>query len=143
MEHLLNVVIALTSGTLGTAVLTTPLKSVEAHKPRFDRILCYLPFHFGQRLFQLCKLEKKKQNFLKLKTEKTFFLRKKNYPSTWASAVCGRRWPADVGVCVWFCVFFLSFFLSFCSQVQKVSKIQKVLKVTFPKLRAEFSVLSF
>ena len=63
MEHLLNVVIALTSGTFGTAVLTTPLKSVEARVHRFDRIRCYLPFQFGQRLFQLFKLEKKKQNF--------------------------------------------------------------------------------
>ena len=34
MEHLLNLVIVPTSGTCGTAVLTTPLKVVEARVPR-------------------------------------------------------------------------------------------------------------
>ena len=47
MERLLNLAIVLTFGTCGTAVLTTPLKVVEARVSRSDRIRCYLPLQFG------------------------------------------------------------------------------------------------
>ena len=36
IEHFLDLVLVLTSGTCGTIALTTPLKVVEAHVPRSD-----------------------------------------------------------------------------------------------------------
>ena len=47
MEHLLNLVIVLTSGTFAQQC-PLHLEVAEGCVPRTDRIRCYLPFQFGR-----------------------------------------------------------------------------------------------